>query len=261
MVVLRIDKCSFQPDTEVLSQHIKDQQMKVVAYIRVSTKGQGDSGLGLDAQRDYITRAADQNDWEIIGEFVDVVSGKLAIEDRPEGAKALALCKEQKAQLVVAKLDRLSRSVHHIARLMEQTEFKVATMPQAKTFELHLFAALAQQEREFIASRTREALASLQKRADDGDAVAVQKINNRSQALAKGRAVADITVANDQRMKNVNAHQATIQPHLLACLYNKLNTFQSVADCLNTKGLRTARGNEFTPTAVRRLMLAFNVSF
>ena len=261
MVVLRIDKYGFHPDNEVLSQHTKDREMKVVAYIRVSTKGQGDSGLGLDAQRDYITRAADQNGWEIVGEFVDVVSGKLAIEDRPEGAKALALCKEQKAQLVVAKLDRLSRSVHHIARLMEQTEFKVATMPQAKTFELHLFAALAQQEREFIASRTREALASLQKRADDGDAVAVEKINNRSQALAKGRAVADITVANDQRMKNVNAHQAAIQPHLLACLYNKVNTLQSVADCLNTKGLRTPRGSEFTPTAVRRLMLAFNVSF
>lgn len=235
--------------------------MKVVAYIRVSTKGQGDSGLGLDAQRDYITRAADQNGWEIVGEFIDVVSGKLAIEDRPEGAKALTLCKEQDAQLVVAKLDRLSRDVHHIAGLMKTTKFKVATMPQAQTFELHLYAALAQQEREFIASRTREALASLQKRADDGDAVAVQKVQNRADALAKGRAVADITVANDQRMKNVNAHQAAVQPHLLACLYNKVNTLQSVADCLNTKGLRTARGSEFTPTAVRRLMLAFNVSF
>jgi DNA invertase Pin-like site-specific DNA recombinase len=235
--------------------------MKVVAYIRVSTKGQGESGLGLDAQRDYITRAADQNGWQIVGEFVDVVSGKLAIEDRPEGAKALVLCKEQKAQLLVAKLDRLSRSVLHIAQLMEQIDFKVATMPQADKFQLHLFAALAQQEREFIATRTREALASLKKRADAGDAVAVKKVQNRADALAKGRAVADITVANDQRMKNVNAHQATIQPHLLACLYNKVNTLQSVADCLNSKGLRTARDSEFTPTAVRRLMLAFNVSF
>lgn len=235
--------------------------MKVVAYIRVSTKGQGESGLGLEAQRDYITRAAQQNGWNIVGEFVDVVSGKLAIEDRPEGAKALALCKEQNAQLLVAKLDRLSRSVLHIAQLMEQIDFKVATMPQADKFQLHLFAALAQQEREFIASRTREALASLQRRADDGDAVAVQKVRNRADALAKGRAVADITVANDQRMKNVNAHQVAIQPHLLACLYNKVNTLQSVADCLNTKGLRTPRGSAFTPTAVRRLMLAFNVSF
>jgi hypothetical protein len=70
-----------------------------------------------------------------------------------------------------------------------------------------------------------------------------------------------VYVANDQRMKNVNTHQAAVQPHLLACLYNKLNTFQAVADYLNSKGLRTARGSELTPTAVRRLMLAFNVSF
>jgi DNA invertase Pin-like site-specific DNA recombinase len=235
--------------------------MKVVAYIRVSTKGQGDSGLGLEAQREYIQRAAQQNDWELIGEFIDVASGKLAIEDRLEGAKALALCKEQDAQLVVAKLDRLSRDVHHIAGLMKTTKFKVATMPQAQTFELHLYAALAQQEREFISGRTREALAALQSRANAGDAVAVQKVKNRSEALAKGRAVADITAANNIRMDKVATYQATIEPHLKSCLHDKVNTLQSVADCLNAKGLRTARGSEFTPTAVRRLMLALNVSF
>lgn len=235
--------------------------MKVVAYIRVSTKGQGDSGLGLEAQREYIKRAAQQSDWEVVAEFVDVASGKLAIEDRPEGAKALAMCKEQNAQLAVAKLDRLSRDVHHIAGLMKTTKFKVATMPQAQTFELHLYAALAQQEREFISGRTREALAALQSRADAGDAIAVQKVKNRSDALAKGRAVADITVANNQRMANVNTYQATLEPHLKACLHDKVKTLQSVADCLNSKGLRTARGSEFTPTAVRRLMVALNVSF
>ena len=235
--------------------------MKVVAYIRVSTKGQGDSGLGLEAQQDYIQRAAQQNGWEVIGEFVDVASGKLAIEDRPEGAKALALCKEQDAQLVVAKLDRLSRDVHHIAGLMKTTKFKVATMPQAQTFELHLYAALAQQEREFISGRTREALAALQSRADAGDAVAVQRVKNRSDALAKGRAVADITAANNVRMANIASAQEVLRPHLEACLYNKINTLQSVADCLNAKGLHTARGSEFTPTAVRRLMIALNVSF
>lgn len=106
----------------------------VVAYIRVSTKSQGDSGLGLEAQRDYIQRAAQASGWNVIGEFVDVVSGKLALEDRPEGAKALAMCKQHNAQLLVAKLDRLSRSVLHIAQLMEQVDFKVATMPQANTF-------------------------------------------------------------------------------------------------------------------------------
>ncbi|WP_432738908.1 recombinase family protein [Pseudomonas kurunegalensis] len=233
----------------------------VVAYIRVSTKGQGDSGLGLDAQRDYIQRAAHANGWNVIGEYVDVVSGKLALEDRPEGAKALAACKQHNAQLLVAKLDRLSRSVLHIAQLMEQVDFKVATMPQANTFQLHLFAALAQQEREFIATRTKEALASLQRRAEAGDAVAQQKVANRAEAQAKGRAVADITAANTVRMSNVQKYQDTIRPHLESCLYNKVNTLQSVADCLNKKGLRSPRGSEFNATAVRRLMLSLNVSF
>ncbi len=235
--------------------------MNVVAYIRVSTKGQGESGLGLDAQREYIERAAQQNHWTIIGEFVDVVSGKLAIDERPEGAKALVMCKEQNAQLLVAKLDRLSRSVLHIAQLMELTDFKVATMPQANTFQLHLFAALAQQEREFIATRTKEALASLQRRADAGDTESVQKVANRSQALAKGRAVADITAANTVRMQKVNTYNEMVRPYLESCLYNKISTLQSVATCLNTKGLRTPRGSEFTPTAVRRLMSVLNVTF
>jgi DNA invertase Pin-like site-specific DNA recombinase len=235
--------------------------MDVVAYYRVSTKSQGDSGLGLKAQQEYVQRAAKQNDWNIIGEFTDVVSGKLAIEGRPEGSKALAMCKEHGAQLVVAKLDRLSRSVLHIAQLMELIDFKVATMPQAQTFELHLYAALAQQEREFISSRTRETLATLKSKADAGDAESIQKVKNRSDAQAKGRAVADITVANNTRMANINTYQTTLEPHLKACLYNKVKTLQSVADCLNAKGLRTARGSEFTPTAVRRLMIALNVSF
>ncbi|MDZ5109719.1 recombinase family protein [Pseudomonas putida] len=235
--------------------------INVVAYIRVSTKGQGDSGLGLDAQRDYIQRAAHTSGWNVIGEYVDVVSGKLSLEDRPEGAKALAACKLHNAQLLVAKLDRLSRSVLHIAQLMEQVDFKVATMPQADKFQLHLFAALAQQEREFIATRTKEALASLQRRADAGDAVAQQKVANRAEAQAKGRAVADITAANNIRMASIAKYQEGIRPHLESCLYNKVNTLQSVADCLNRKGLRSPRGSEFNATAVRRLMLALNVSF
>lgn len=235
--------------------------INVVAYIRVSTKSQGDSGLGLEAQQEYIKRAALQNDWNIIGEFTDVVSGKIAIEDRPEGAKALALCKERGAHLVVAKLDRLSRDVHHIAGLMKTTKFKVATMPQAQTFELHLYAALAQQEREFISTRTRETLATLKSKAEAGDAESIQKVANRAEAQAKGRAVADITAANNVRMSKVANYQDGVRLHLESCLYNKINTLQSVADCLNTKGIRTPRGSEFNATAVRRLMVALSLSF
>jgi DNA invertase Pin-like site-specific DNA recombinase len=231
--------------------------MDVIAYVRVSTKGQGDSGLGMEAQRDYIQSAARQQGWNIVEWFTEVASGSLVPTERPELKKALS----HNLPIAVAKLDRLSRDVEHIAGLMKRATLKVATMPHADNFQLHLFASLAEQERAFIRNRTKEALASLKSRADAGDAVAVQKIQNRSDALAKGRAVADITAANSVRMERVTGHQELVRPHLESCLYNKINTLQSVADCLNAKGVYTARGNEWNPTAVRRLMIALNVSF
>ncbi|MDQ0121549.1 DNA invertase Pin-like site-specific DNA recombinase [Pseudomonas lini] len=233
----------------------------VVMYCRVSSQGQGESGLGLEAQREYIDRAAKQNGWNIVGEFVDVVSGKLAIEDRPEGKRALAACKELGAQLVVAKLDRLSRSVHHIARLMEQIEFKVATMPHAKTFELHLFAALAQQEREFIANRTKEALAALQARADEGDVESVEKIARRTEALKLGR-------SDENRAKGTQAIQEraklwlkSVRPHITECLHDNGDTLQQVADCLNVKGVTTSRGGKWSAIQVSRVMKSLELQF
>ena len=84
--------------------------MQVVAYLRVSTERQGESGLGLDAQRDYITQAARANGWEVVAEFVDTASGTVAPTERPECIKAMGAARELGALLVVAKLDRLSRS-------------------------------------------------------------------------------------------------------------------------------------------------------
>jgi DNA invertase Pin-like site-specific DNA recombinase len=221
----------------------------------VSSQGQGESGLGLEAQREYITRAALQNGWNIIGEFVDVVSGKLAIEERPEGAKALSLCKQAKAKLVVAKLDRLSRSVHHIARLLDQTmDFKVATMPQADKFQLHLFAALAEQERSFIASRTKEALAALQARADDGDIQSVEKIARRTAALEKGRTATNRAKASKAIQDRVSSWQESVRDPIDLCIRKGGRTLQQVADCLNGKGITTSRGSTWSSMQVKRVM-------
>ncbi|VVN12630.1 hypothetical protein PS664_03883 [Pseudomonas fluorescens] len=233
----------------------------VVSYCRVSTRGQGESGLGLEAQLEYINRAAQQNGWNIVGAFVDVVSGKLAIEDRPEGAKALAMCKELGAQLVVAKLDRLSRSVHHIARLMEQTEFKVATMPHAKTFELHLFAALAQQEREFISQRTKETLATLKKRADEGDIQSAEKIARRTEALEKGRTNVNRAKGNVAIQERSKLWLKSVRPHITECLHDNGSTLQQVADCLNGKGITTSRGGKWSSIQVSRVMKNLGLQF
>ena len=142
----------------------------VVAYLRVSSGKQERSGLGIKAQREYIETAAKSNGWKVVAEFVETVSGTIAPADRPECSKAIAACKEHAADFVVAKLDRVGRDVEHVAGLMKRVDVKVATMPNADNFALHLFAALAEQEREFIAQRTKDAMAALQRDADAGKA-------------------------------------------------------------------------------------------
>ena len=136
-------------------------------------------------------------------------------------------------------------------------------MPNADNFALHLFAALAEQEREFIAQRTKDALAALQRRAVAGETEAVAKVERRTQALEKGRGVATGRegAATQAAVAKAAAFNTIVKPHLESCLYNKLTTLQSVADCLNTKGVTTSRGSEWNATAVRRLMLALNLSF
>jgi len=235
--------------------------MKVVSYLRVSTSRQGDSGLGLEAQREYIALAAMQNDWEVIAEFIDTVSGAEAIENRPEGKKAIALCKAEKATLVAAKLDRLSRDVEHIAGLMKRVPFKVATMPNAEPLQLHIYAALAEQERVFISQRTSDALRSLKKRAEAGDQRALKKLRSRAQALEVGRTQENREKAAKAVADRVTNFHRHLEPQIQACLYTGLTTLAQVADCLNGKGIMTARGGVWSATQVKRVMDSLGLQF
>lgn len=140
--------------------------MKYVTYMRVSTKKQGDSGLGLEAQKRDLVLYFNHyaiGEHEVVGEYTDVESGKARV-DRPEFNKAVALARKEKACLLVAKLDRISRDVETIAGLIKRVDLKVACMPHADRFQLHLFAALAEQEREFISQRTKAALVAAKER-------------------------------------------------------------------------------------------------
>lgn len=230
--------------------------MDVVAYLRVSTGKQERSGLGLEAQREYIHRAAEQQGWNVVAEYIDAVSGSVPPLERPQCAQAL----RSGNALVVAKLDRLSRDVEHIAGLMKRYEFKVATMPTADAFQLHLYAALAQQERTFIRARIKDALGALQQRANSGDTASQDKIARRSEALAKGSRMATAAPMMKAKAQQVDQHREAIRPHVEACLYNGASTLQQVADCLNHKGQKTSRGGAWNPTTVRRLMLALGLS-
>src|SRR3984893_8395226 len=123
---------------------------KFVAYFRVSTDRQGKSGLGLEAQRKAVLDYLNGWRWQLAAEFVEVESGKRS-DNRPELEKALAACKKQKAKLVIAKLDRLSRNVAFISALMNSgVEFIAADMPHANKLTIHILAAVAEHEREMI---------------------------------------------------------------------------------------------------------------
>ena len=232
--------------------------MKVIAYYRVSTRAQGDSGLGIDAQKEYVRTAAAQQGWVIEEEYIEsAVSGSVHPLERPECSKAFA----HKLPVVVAKLDRLSRDVEHIAGMMKRASFKVATMPKADTLQLHLFAMLAEQERTFISDRTKAALTALKVRAEMGQADALASVANRDQALAKGRTDANRAKGNAVVSGRAIAHAESLSDTIVACISRGAGTLQGIADCLNQRGITTVRGSQWAPTTVKRVMDRLSVKF
>src|SRR5262245_6029436 len=134
-----------------------------IGYLRVSTKQQGDSGLGLEAQRAALESYVRQAKGTLITVYTEVESGKRS--DRAELARAVAHAKRSKATLCVAKLDRLSRNVEFLARVMNSgCDFAAADMPSANRFMLHVMAAVAEHEAQAISQRTRAALAAYKAR-------------------------------------------------------------------------------------------------
>lgn len=206
-----------------------------VVYTRVSTKEQGRSGLGLEAQHRDISIFLDNHHGNVIGEFSDVGSG--ADTHRPEFQKALKLVMKEGACLLVAKLDRLSRDVADIATLMKSVHFKVATMPDANEFQLHIYAALAEQERKMISERTKAALQEAKARGAilGGD---------RSGALAR---------ANVVRSKKALENSTRTYPIVKAFLNQGLS-FRKVATKLNESGYTTPTGANWDAKAVSRVV-------
>lgn len=167
---------------------------RIVAYLRVSTQGQGRSGLGVDAQREHITRFAATEGFEIAAEFVEVESGKGsdALDRRPQLAAAMTEARRRKCAVAVAKLDRLSRDVAFIAGLMaKRVPFVVTELGvNADPFMLHIYAALAEQERRMISTRTSAALKAAKARGTKLGNQA-QAATNKAEAAARATALAE----------------------------------------------------------------------
>lgn len=219
--------------------------MKIVAYQRVSTSKQVQSGLGLDAQWAAIQAYAAQAQGTVIERFTEVESGKS--NSRPELEKALQLAKLTGAVLVIAKLDRLSRNAAFLLTLRDSgVHFVAADMPDANDLTVGIMALVAEQERRAISERTKEALkaaktrgtrlgnpngAAALKRANKGNAASVQRI----QEDAHRRAEQLRSVVGDLTSKGVQS-------------------LGRLADELNARGILTARGGRWHRSSVRNLL-------
>ena len=212
-----------------------------IAYYRVSTKGQGESGLGLKAQKSAVLRFVKEATL-IIGEFTDVESGKK--DNRPELLQAIKAAKEKEATLVIAKLDRLSRNLTFISSLMDSgVKFSCCDLPEANEFTIHIFAALAQQERKMISERTKIALQSKIIRGEKLGTPANLDESARLKGLSLRQQNAQVNTANRQASE------------LIAIYREKGHSLQQIADKLNASGYRTRRGKQFSKSTVHMLLM------
>jgi DNA invertase Pin-like site-specific DNA recombinase len=236
---------------------------KFVCYFRVSTGRQGKSGLGLDAQRAAVTAYLNGGNWQIVDEYTEVESGRRS--DRPALDKALAAARLHRASLVVSKVDRLTRSVAFLSRLLEAgVDVRFADLPQIEgatgRFLLQQMVAVAELEAGMISARTKAALVAAKKRG--------KKLGGRRRKItgtdAKGKPIygdvangsatarANGTAALQQR---ADARAADIAPTIAALQAGGATSLRAIAAGLNAQGIPTARGQgEWSAVQVARVL-------
>jgi DNA invertase Pin-like site-specific DNA recombinase len=207
---------------------------KFVSYYRVSTARQGQSGLGLDAQREAVMRHLSAGGWPPLAEFTEVETGKgsNALDRRPQLQAALAFARKHKATLIIAKLDRLARNVAFISQMMEaKVDFIAVDNPHATRLTLHILAAVAEHEREMISDRTKAALAA---------------------AKAQGRVLgANGRVLAERHKADALVRVAPVADRLRALRADGLS-LRRIADTLNGEGIPSPSGASWGAVNVQR---------
>lgn len=216
--------------------------MKYIAYYRVSTKRQGQSGLGLEAQRQAVQKFINP---ELIDfEFTEVETGTNK-KHRPILQEALELCKKHGAILLIAKLDRLTRNVAFVSYLLDSgVKFKAVDFPEANELTIHILSAIAQHEAKVISERIKAALAVKRKQlAIEGKKLGTPT-NLTTEDRNKGVLSIKTKAKNNENNKRVLAFLREVN-----C---KEYTLQALCDKLNANGFKTSRGSVFKPSQVRR---------
>ncbi len=217
---------------------------KYVAYYRVSTTKQEKSGLGLEAQRHTVKQFIKNNGNHIIGEFTDIESGSK--NDRTEFNKAIQMALKQEATLVIAKLDRMSRDVEFTAKLMKsKVKFVCCDMPDADEFTIHIYAALAEQERKRISKRIKEALDA--KRVREPDWVPGNPQNMTHEARQKGQEA----IKHNARYNPANVRALSVIK--LGRKQTPPMTYDKIAEELNESGHPTRTGKQWKSYQVWKL--------
>ncbi|MFD0751874.1 recombinase family protein [Mucilaginibacter calamicampi] len=210
-----------------------DKMKHAIAYYRVSTCKQGRSGLGLEAQQTAVKQYCKENDFAILAEIVEVRSTR---KHRKGLFKALDLCTQKKATLIVAKLDRLGRDVEEIAGIVKsKVEIKVVDNPHADRFTIHILAAVAQEQRQRISDTTKEALCAAKKRG--------MKLGKNGKALAETnkRAAIDFAYKLDPLIRQLRCRG--------------IKTVRQISKALNKKRVPTFRGvGKWHPSTVATLI-------
>lgn len=209
---------------------------RFVAYYRVSTDRQGQSGLGLEAQAVAVARYVARIGGETVAEVTEIESGRH--NNRPELSRALDICRRSKAVLLIARLDRLSRNVAFISNLMEShVDFRAVDMPEASRLTIHILAAVAEHEREAISARTKAALAAAKARG--------VRLGSPNPGYAQGTAANAI---------QADQFAATYWP-LIESLREEGNSYRAIAREMNERKLRTRTGKDWTAVQVRNIEL------
>lgn len=203
---------------------------KYVAYYRVSTQQQGQSGLGLEAQQAAVKQYLNGGEWELIAEFTEVESGtRKGNMRRPQLDAAIAMCKAEKATLLVAKMDRLYRNVARMATFMESNvEWVAIDNPHLNKFTAHILAAVAEHEAVMISERTTAALKVVKARGI--------KLGTPSPEKG-GQAAAPVLIAQADEFAD------KVLPHIREIMAQGISDLRGIAAQLERRNIQTRRGN------------------